>query len=437
MEALHKFFTFFLGMIEQLKKIWNIKDLRNSILFVVATLVIFRIVAHIPLPGVDVASLRQFFSNNQLLGLLNIFSGGTLQNFSVIVMGVGPFITASIILQLLTMVIPKLEELSKEGEYGQKKINQYTRLLTVPLSVLQGYGTIQLINQSAHNIFPDLTGFMMLKTLLTVTAGTIFLMWLGELISEKNIGNGISFLIFAGIIAGLPQFVQQAAVTFTEADFITYLLYAILTVGTVAGVVYITEAQRNIPVVYARHVRGSRMGGGSRSFLPLRLNMGGMIPIIFAISVVLFPSLIAQFFINAQTPWVANLAASTIAFFENQFYYGLFYFALVMIFTFFYASVIFHPEKIAENLQKQGGFIPGIRPGKHTQEYINTIKNRILLFGALFLSVIAVFPLVLQAFTNTSVLTIGGVSILIVVAVVIDIIKKIEAQIQMRAYDQV
>lgn len=402
----------------------------------IGALVLFRIVAHIPLPGADVSALRQLFANNQLLGLLNIFSGGTLQNFSVIVMGVGPYITASIILQLLTMVIPQLEELSKEGEYGQKKINQYTRLLTVPLSFLQGFGTIQLLNQSQLGIFPDLTGFAMFKTLLTVSAGTVFLMWLGELISEKNIGNGISLLIFAGIIAGLPQFLQQAAYTFTEADFITYLLYAILAIGTVVGIVYITEAQRNIPIVYARHVRGSRMTSGSRSSLPLRLNMGGMIPIIFAISIVLFPTLVAQFFVNARTPWIANMAQGTIALFGNQLFYGIFYFAMVFIFTYFYASVIFHPEKIAENLQKQGGFIPGIRPGKHTENYINIVKNRLLLFGATFLGAIAVFPLVLQSFTGTTVLTIGGVSMLIVVAVVIDIVKKIEAQIQMRTYDQ-
>lgn len=424
-------------MIEKLIKMWKIKELRESILFVTGALVLFRIVAHIPLPGADVSALRQLFAQYEVFGLLNVFSGGTLANFSVIVMGVGPYITASIILQLLTMVIPSLEELSKEGEYGQKKINQYTRLLTVPLAFLQGYGTIQLINQSQVPLFPDMTNLLMFKTLLTVTAGTVFLMWLGELISEKNIGNGISLLILAGIIAGLPQFFQQAAFSYNPDDLITYGLYAILAIGTVVGIVYITEAQRNIPIVHARHVRGSRMGGGSRSSLPLRLNMGGMIPIIFAISVVLFPTLIAQFFVNAKTPWIVEFATATIAFFGNQLYYGIFYFMMVMIFTFFYASVIFHPEKIAENLQKQGGFIPGIRPGEQTEQYIETIKNRVLLFGALFLAGIAVFPLILQSFTGTTVLTIGGVSMLIVVAVVIDIVKKIEAQIQMRSYDKV
>ncbi len=320
-------------------KLWSSKELRASIVVVLGILALFRIVAHIPLPGVDITNLRIFFQNNQLLGLLNVFSGGTLENFSVVVLGVGPYITASIILQLLTMVVPRLEELSKEGEYGQKKINQYTRILTVPLAFIQGYGTVQLLSQSQLNIISDAYGTTLFLMLLTITAGTIFLMWLGELISEYKIGNGISLLIFAGIVAGVPSFVQRAAVSYSGTDFLPYVVFGLIALITIVGVVYITEAVRNIEVIYARHIRAGGSQGGVTSHLPLKLNMGGVIPIIFAISVVLFPSLIAQFFTQAQTPWVAAGARAVLSFFNNQFNYGIVYFVLVVIFSFFYTSM--------------------------------------------------------------------------------------------------
>jgi preprotein translocase subunit SecY len=415
-------------------QIWKIKDLRKSILFVLAMLVVFRVGAHIPVPGVNTENLRELFSQNQVLGFMNIFSGGTLESFSILALGVAPYITASIIFQLLTMIIPKLEEMQKEPD-GRQRINRYTRYLTVPLAMLQSYSMISLLRQSGLNIIGALTPFETLGIVVTVTAGTVFLMWIGELISEKHIGNGISLLIFAGIISGLPKFVQQVAVTFDRDQLFTLLLYAGIALVTVAGVVMINEAQRNIPVSYAKRVRGMKMYGGMDTHLPLRVNMAGVIPIIFAISLVIFPPMVAQFFVNAQTEWVAAGAQFIIDLFQNQLFYGIFYFSLVVIFTYFYTAVIFHPEQIADNLQKQGGFIPGIRPGRFTSEYLGRVINRILLAGSLFLGLIAILPLLMQVMTGSQVMIIGGTSILIVVSVVIETVKQIESQLTMREYE--
>lgn len=408
--------------------------MRKSILFVLAMLVVFRIGAHIPVPGINTENLKELFSQNQVLGFLNIFSGGTLESFSIMALGVAPYITASIIFQLLTMIVPKLEALSKEPD-GRQKINRYTRYLTVPLAMLQSYSMIALLKQSQLNIVGNLSPFDLASIVVTVTAGTVFLMWIGELISEKNIGNGISLLIFAGIISGLPKFVQQVLVTFDRDQLFTMLLYAGIAVVTVAGVVMINEAQRNIPVSYAKRVRGMRMYGGMDTHLPLRVNMAGVIPIIFAISLVIFPPMLAQFFVNAETEWVAGGAQFIINLFQNQLFYGIFYFTLVVAFTYFYTAVIFHPEQIADNLQKQGGFIPGIRPGRYTSEYLGRVLNRILLAGALFLGLIAVLPLLMQVITGSQILVIGGASILIVVSVIIETVKQIESQLTMREYE--
>ncbi len=419
---------------KKLLQIWKVKDLRNSILYVLGMLVIFRFAAHVPVPGINVENLKDFFDSNQILGLINIFSGGSMQNFSVVAMGVAPYITASIIFQLLTMVIPKLEEISKE-ESGRKKINQYTRLATVPLAMLQSYGMITLLRQSSYQIISDLSLFQMASIIITVTAGTIFLMWIGELISEKNIGNGISILIFAGIISGLPQVVQQAIAVFDPSELFNLIIFVLIAVITIIGVVIINEGQRNVPVSYARRVRGMRMYGGMDTHLPLRVNMAGVIPIIFAISIILFPPLVAQFFLRAQTDWIVSGAQFIIDLFQNQLFYGIMYFLLVFAFTYFYTAVIFHPNQIAENLQKQGGFIPGIRPGKPTAEYLQYTLNRILLAGALFLGLIAVLPLGVQQITGMQSLVIGGTSLLIVVSVVIETVKQVESQLTMREYE--
>ena len=421
-------------VVDKLIQIWKAKDLRKNILFVLAMLVIFRIAAHIPVPGVDVGALKDFFSGNQILGLLNIFSGGSMQNFSIVMMGIAPYITSSIIFQLLGMIVPKLEQLQKE-EAGRQKINMWTRWLTVPMAAMQAFGMITILRRSSTAIMGDISSLQLLGIVTVITAGTIFLMWIGELITEKKVGNGISLLIFAGIVSGLPQAIQQIVVTFDQSQLFLLVGFTFIAILTVVGVVVITEAQRNIPVQYAKQVRGNRMYGGTSTHLPLRVNMAGVIPIIFAISVVLFPSMIAQFFIQARTAWIASLASWVIELFNNQIFYGIIYFILVFAFTFFYTEVIFHPNQIAENLQKQGGFIPGIRPGKHTSEYLANTTHKIILVGALFLGLIAVLPLVLRAITNMQALALGGTSLLIVVAVVIETVKQVESQLTMREYE--
>lgn len=400
-------------------------------------LVIFRAVAHIPIPGVDVVALRSFLEGNQILGLLNVFSGGTIENFSIAMLGVAPYITASIIFQLLVMVVPSLEEMQKEGEAGQRKISNYTRLATVPLAILQGFGFIHLLQQGQGDIIPNLDTFKFFTILVIITAGTVFLMWIGELITERNIGNGISLLIFAGIVAALPQVLQNLVVNYNPSDLYTYLTFVLIALVTVVGVVFISEGQRNIPVSYARQSRGSSGGyGGAQSHLPLRVNTAGVIPIIFAISLLLLPPTVAQYF-AASGGKLAGFATQVIYIFQNQWFYGITYFLLVFGFTYFYTAVIFHPNKVAENLQRQGGFIPGIRPGKQTEEYIAQTMNRVVFVGALFLGTIAILPLILQGFTGTQSLAIGGTSMLIVVAVAIDIYKQIESQLTMYEYDRV
>jgi len=421
-------------MFDKLIQIWKAKDLRNSVLFVLAMLVIFRFAAHIPIPGVNTADLKNFFQNNPVLGFVNVFAGGGMENFSIIMMGIAPYITSSIIFQLLAMIIPKLEEMQKE-ESGRAKINMWTRYATVPLAAMQAFGMISLLRQSRAISLSAISAFDFVAMIITITAGTIFLMWIGELISEKKIGNGISLLIFAGIVSSLPTHITQAFQTFDQVQLTSLIAFGAVAILTVVGVVIINEGQRNIPVQYARQIRGNRAYGGTNSHLPLRVNMAGVIPIIFAISVVMFPPMIAQYFQHAKTAWIANFSAWTIQMFNDQLVYAILYFVLVFIFTYFYTEVIFHPENIAENLQKQGGFIPGIRPGKHTSDYLSGTTYKIILIGALFLAVIAVLPLIVKAFTGIQSLAIGGTSILIVVSVVIETVKQIQAQLTMREYD--
>ncbi|HNW09273.1 MAG TPA: preprotein translocase subunit SecY [bacterium] len=424
-------------MFKKLSQIWKIKDLRNSILFVMGMLVIFRVIAHIPIPGVAAAGLKQVFSSNQILGLLNIFSGGTMENFSVAMLGIAPYITASIIFQLLAMVVPYLEELSKEGEYGRQKINQWTRLLTIPLAFFQSFAMISLLKRSVPDLFSDFGAWEMITAMVTITAGTIFLMWLGELISEKHVGNGISLLIFAGIISGLPTAVGSILYTYDQSQIINMLIFAVIAIVTIIGVVVITEGQRNIPVSYARRIRGNKMYGGVDTHLPLRVNQAGVIPIIFAISIILLPSMVAQMLVGVKTAWLAAAAQWIIQLFENQLFYGIIYFVLVVVFTYFYTAIIFHPDQIAENLQKQGGFVPGIRPGRPTAEYLQKVVTRIVFTGALFLGVIAVLPLITAQITDTQNLVVGGTSLLIVVSVVIETVNQINGQLSMRDYEEI
>jgi preprotein translocase subunit SecY len=422
-------------MWEKLLNAWKIKEVRNGLLFVIAMMVLFRVTAHIPLPGVDVLALRNFFEANQVLGLLSLFSGGTLENFSVVALGIAPYITASIVIQLMGMIVPQIEELQKEGEQGKQKINQWTRLLTIPFAILQSFSLISLLQSTGTNILTRTDAFHIITIICTVTAGTVFLMWIGELISERKVGNGISLLIFAGIVAGLPSFVQRALFTYDSSQFITWIVYALVALATVVGVVFISEGQRNIPVQYARQAHGMGSTGGVATHLPLRVNMAGVIPIIFAVSFLLFPSVIGQFFARARTQWVADAANWLTVTMQNQLVYGALYFLLVVGFTYFYTSIIFKPEQIAENLQKQGGFIPGIRPGTSTSQYLQSVLSRITLAGALFLGAIAVLPVAVQAWSGNTNFVIGGTSMLIIVSVVIETVKQIESQATMREYD--
>lgn len=419
---------------EALLRIWRIREIRESILFVLFAVTIFRVVAHIPVPGIDTSGLSALLAGNQFLGLLNVFAGGTILNFSVAALGVAPYITASIIFQLLGMIFPSVEEMQKE-EQGRQKLNRYTRFATVPLALLQAYAITQLISQQGAQFGVNiaLSGFEWVTALISMVAGTVFLMWIGELITERKVGNGISIMIFAGIIAGLPGFLAQAASTYTSGELVNVILFAVLTIITIVGVVVITEGQRNIPVQYAR---GARLGATKvQSSLPIRVNMVGMIPIIFALSIVTLPPLFAQFFINARTVVIRDVATFVVELFSNQTFYGILYFLLVFAFTFFYASIVFRPEQVAENLQKQGGFVPGIRPGPQTAEYFQWVMNRLLLTGAAFLGIIAVLPTIVQQVTGNTNFVVGGASVIIVVSVVIEIIKQIESQITMRSYD--
>ena len=426
-------------MFEKFIQIWKLKDLRNSILFVLGILIVSRIAAHVAIPGVDATGLQRLFASNQILGLMNVFSGGAMDNFSVVMLGVGPYITASIIFQLLAMVVPSIEELSKEGEYGRNKINMCTRWLTVPLAVFSAFGMIQLLRNSAGGaqIFSNFGATDLIIALVAATAGTIFMMWLGELISEKHIGNGISLLIFAGIVSGIPSSFTQTMLNFSQAEIINMLVFAAIALVTIVAVVIMTEGQRNIPVQYARQIRGNRTVGGTSTHLPLRVNMAGVIPIIFAISIILIPPTVGQLFVGAKTVWVAGSAQWIIRLFQNQLFYGIVYFVMVVAFTYFYTAVIFHPDQVAENLQKQGGFIPGIRPGKSTAEYLQIIVTRIVLTGAVFLGLIAVLPLITAQMTGTQSLVIGGTSLLIVVSVVIETVNQINAQLAMRDYEEI
>ncbi len=419
-------------------QVFKIPELRKKILIVFGLLVVFRVAAVIPLPGVPRESLQALFGGNQLFGLLDIFSGGGLSNLSIVMLGVGPYITASIVMQLLTMIVPRLEEMAKEeGEAGRRKINQWTRQLTVPLSGLQAFAFINLLQRQSATAGLGLvfTTWELVVAIITVIAGTIFLMWLGELITEQSIGNGISLIIFVGIIARLPQVATQAITTWTPDQLLTYLAFLVVAVVVIAGVVVVTEGQRSIPVSYAKRVRGSRVFGGVSTHLPLRVNQAGVIPIIFALSVMLFPGMVASFLVGVNSGVVSRAATGVVDMFQNQWFYSISYFVLVVVFTYFYTSVTFDPHNIADNLQKQGGFVPGIRPGRRTAAFLKYVINRITLTGAIFLGLIAVLPLIMQGILGIATLTIGGTALLIVVSVVLETMKQVESQMTMREYE--
>ena len=408
-------------------------ELRNKILFILGILVVYRVLANVPLPGVDVLALRAQMAGSDIASLLNLFSGGGFSNVSIVLLGVAPYITASIIMQLMQTIVPSLERVNKEeGEAGRRKFTMWTRFLAVPLAALQAYGMLSLLK--SQQVVETFTPFTWIVVILTATAGSILLMWLGELITEKGLGNGVSILIFAGIVAAMPTYVSNLYQTYDSTQFFSYLVFLALALATTALVILVNEGQRLVPVSYARKIRGVTGDSAAASHLPLKINQAGVIPIIFALSLLVIPQLVAGLMSQSASPELQVIAQNIILWANKVWVTGLATFILVALFTYFYTSVVFDPFKIAENLQKQGGFVPGIRPGTATAEYLGQLINRITLFGALFLATIAILPNIIQGFTGLTALAIGGTSLLIVVSVVLEFMKHIEGQVSLRSY---
>lgn len=408
-------------------------ELRNKILFIFGILVVYRVLANVPLPGVDVLALRAQMAGSDIASLLNLFSGGGFSNVSIVLLGVAPYITASIIMQLMQTIVPSLERINKEeGEAGRRKFTMWTRFLAVPLAALQAYGMLSLLK--SQQVVETFTPFTWVVVILTATAGSILLMWLGELITEKGLGNGVSIMIFAGIVAAMPTYVSNLYQTYDSTQFFSYLVFLALALATTALVILVNEGQRLVPVSYARKIRGVTGDSAAASHLPLKINQAGVIPIIFALSLLVIPQLVAGLMSQSASPELQVIAQNIILWANKVWVTGLATFILVALFTYFYTSVVFDPFKIAENLQKQGGFIPGIRPGTATAEYLGQLINRITLFGAIFLATIAILPNIIQGFTGLTALAIGGTSLLIVVSVVLEFMKHIEGQVSLRSY---
>jgi preprotein translocase subunit SecY len=409
-------------------------ELRRRLLVTLVIFAIFRFVTHIPVPGVNLEAIKQVFASNQLLSLLDVFSGGTLANFSILALGLNPYINASIIMQLLTMINPKLEEMQKEGETGQNIINQYTRMLAVPLAIMQSAAMFMLLKNS--NLVTATDPLTLITLLATMAAGSIFLMWLGENLTEYGIGNGISLLIFAGIVGRLPVTFLQTSTIATTINPASIIAYAVLGLAVVYAIVSIDEAKRQVPVSYSRRIRGGKDVGGGTTYLPIKLNNAGVIPIIFAIALVLAPSMLANLLKGISNQAIATAATSFANWFTpTSFAYNIFYFVMVVSFTYFYTAVVFDTDKIADQLKQNGGYVPGIRPGKETSKYLSHIVKRTTLAGALFLGLIAILPSIVQAMTGITTLTIGGTSILIVVSVVLETYRKTQSYQVARSYD--
>lgn len=420
---------------EKLRLLLSDPDLKRKTIFTFLLILAYRFFVYLPVPAIDLEKLRALFAQNQFLALLDIFSGGTLINFSVMALGLNPYINASIIFQLLTVIVPKFEQLAKEGEYGRTKINQYTRFLTLPLTIIQAIGIYFLLRN--QKVIGTLGPIELLTFVITLTAGTFILMWFGELISEFGLGNGISLLIFVGIVGRIPVLIGQTLSILNQELIFNTLIFVVLSVFVISSVVFINEAVRRIPVYYARRIRGNRIYQAATNYLPLKLNQAGVIPIIFAVSFVLFPQLVGNFLAQAPNQTIAQVATKIAIWFNpNGFFYNFFYFLLVIGFTYFYTVVVFNPQKIAEDIQKNGGFIPGIRPGATTKQYLSGIVYRITSVGAIFLGIIAILPAIISRLTGLSNLVIGGTGILIVVSVILETFKMVEAQLVMKNYER-
>jgi preprotein translocase subunit SecY len=418
---------------EKITLLFADRGLRNRLFFVLGALVVFRLLAAVPIPGIDSAQLALFFSNNQFFSLLNLFSGGGLTTLSIMMLGVGPYITSSIVMQLLTLMVPRLKQLyQEEGELGRKRFAQYSRLITLPVAVIQGISFLVILER--QGVLPALTPFQFGMNLLVIVAGAVLLMWIGELVSEYGLGNGISIIIFAGIVSALPSQLSQLVFAFDPSQIPVYLAFLALTIIVTLVVVTITEAERPVPVTYAKRVRGMKFFGGASTYLPLRLNQAGVIPIIFALSFLLIPQMFASFFATSTNPILFNVSNAILNGLQNLAIYGVLYFLFVFMFTYFYTAITFDPKQIADNLQKNGAFIPGVRPGFPTQEHLGSVITRITFVGALFLGIISVLPIVVQSFTGIQALAIGGTGLLIVVSVILDLARRIDSQISIREY---
>ena len=418
----------------KLLQIFKIPDLRKKVFYVLLGLVVFRALAAIPIPGIDIARLEQFLGSSQIFGFFNLFSGGGLSNLSLMMLGVGPYITATIIMQLLTMIFPSLKVMYyEEGAAGKAKFNRYSRYLTIPLAALQSYGFLNLLKSQQVLIDLSLTGLLM--NVLIITTGSLILMWIGELITEQKIGNGVSLIIFAGIVGGLPGIVRNAVASFDPSNLPTYIAFVVLSVLIIAGVVFVNQGERKVPVSYSRRIRGNKVYGGVASYLPLKINQAGVIPIIFAISILLFPQFFGQIVAIFSTDISIRIQTLVNQVLNNQLLYGLLYFSLVVAFTYFYTAVTFDPKEIAKNLQQSGGFIPGIRPGEPSGEFLSKLTHRLTLFGAVFLGLVAILPILTQFFTGVQTLTIGGTALLIVVSVALETIRQLDSELTLREYE--
>lgn len=419
----------------KLAQLFKVKEIRNKVLLIALGLVAFRLLAAIPIPGIDSVRLAAFLNSSQIFGFFNLFSGGGLSNLSIMMLGVGPYITASIIMQLLTMIFPSLKQMyQEEGSAGRAKFNRYSRYLTVPLATLQGYGFLRLL--MSQGVFAPLTFSGMIANVLVIVAGSMILVWLGELITEQKLGNGVSLLIFAGIVSSLPLALRNAFLSYDPANLPTYISFVVLALVVIGAIVFFNEGERKVPVSYAKRIRGNKIYGGVASYLPLRVGQAGVIPIIFAISLLLFPQFFAQVVSAFSTDLGATLNTFVNKILNNQLIYGSIYFFLVFLFTYFYVSVTFDPNEISQNLHRSGGFVAGIRPGKPTADFIRSVVTKINFFGGFFLGLVAILPLLTQALTNTKVLTIGGTSILIAVAVALETAKQLDAEISVHEYER-
>lgn len=419
--------------IQKLKILAGDSFLRKSIGFTLLALIAFRFLGSIPVPGVSPSVLQQFLSDNQFFSFLNLFSGGGLSQLSIIVLGVGPYITASIILQVMTTAVPKLKKMfHEEGSIGRKKFNQYVRFLAIPVALIQGFGILTLLTR--QGVMPELGLWSLVGNVLVVTAGAFLVTWIGELITEFGVGNGVSLLIFAGIVASLPGVLSQMIAAYTPSELFTYVVYVLVVLAVIIAVVLVNEAERRVGITYAKQVRGMSTYGGSETYIPMKVNQAGVMPIIFALSILLFPQMIANYFIESSITWLANASTFISTLLQHNVWYPVLYFVLVFGFTYFYTAITFDPESISENLHKSGAFVPGIRPGAPTSEHFAKIATRVTFFGALFLGIIAVLPIVLLSTTGNQAIAIGGTGVLIAVSVVLDLIKKLDAQIAMRQY---